>query len=160
MFDSSILLSCSTILWFRASVLMWARAEKPPSQRYTVVTKAIFGKPVQTVVDNSRTAHQNLENGISWKISCADESFRSHKIGLKHIGYSQRSRELISWKCSFLLDLREIPLALNFKRLKVVYYRCLLILSKFVSFFNNIWQFLKHSNVPCITLRSQFCNFV
>jgi len=51
MFDSAKLLSCSIILWFRASVLMWAGTEKPLSQRYIVATKAIFRKSVQTAVD-------------------------------------------------------------------------------------------------------------
>jgi len=73
-----------------------------------------------------------------------------HKIGTvlhQNIGYNQRGREGISSKCSFFLELREMSLKLNFKRLKVVCYRCLQTLITFFSFFNNTWQFLKHSNV-------------
>jgi len=49
--DSANLLSCSTTLWFRASVLMWTGAEKTLSQRYIVAPKTLFRKPVQTDVD-------------------------------------------------------------------------------------------------------------
>jgi len=65
----------------------------------------------------------------------------NHKIFLwfiKTIGYNQGVRERISNKCSFFLpELREMSLELNFKVLKVVYYRCLKTLITFFSFFNN-----------------------
>jgi len=57
---------------------------------------------------------------------------------IENIGYSQRDRERMWYECIFFLVLlREILLELNFKRLKVVYYRRLQILSKFFSLFNN-----------------------
>jgi len=78
-FDSVNFLSCSTILWFRASVLMWARAEKPNSCRDAVYCgneSNILKASSDCCGYDSRTVHQNRKNSISWKISCADESFR------------------------------------------------------------------------------------
>ena len=66
---------------------------------------------------------------------------------IKNIGYTWRGREWILCKCIFfLLEVREVSVELNFKRLKVVCYRCVLNLIMFFSFFNNTWQFLKRSN--------------
>ena len=164
--DSANLLSCSTTLWFRASVLMWTGAEKNTFAEIYCGTENIIRKASSDRCRyDSRTAHQNRENGISWKLSRADESFpRSQNwsctsSGILANGYSQRGREQISYTCIFFFfELREILLELNFNTLKVVY-RCLQILSKFFSFFNNTWQFLKQSHVRCITSRNRFCNF-
>jgi len=57
-------------------VLTWTRAEKPLSQRCIVANGSNIRKASSDSYGyDSRTAHQVRESGISWKISCADESF-------------------------------------------------------------------------------------
>jgi len=56
---------------------MWTRAEKTLSQRCVAANGSNIQKASSDSCKNdSRTAHQNRESGISWKISRVNESFR------------------------------------------------------------------------------------
>ena len=100
---------------------------------------SIFGKPVQTVwvwFTHSSTETRNLQfmkNITCWWIITKITKLVLYFID--NIGYIQRGKERTSCKCIFfLLELREISLELNFKGLKVVWYRRLQITRKFFGF--------------------------
>jgi len=128
---------------------MWTRGVKTHSQRYVAANEnSIRKSQFRQLWEWFATARQNRKKRNFMKnITCWWIIPKITKLFLwfiKNIGYNQRGRERISYKCSFFLELREVSLELNFKGLKVVYYRRLQTVITFFSFFNSSWQFLKH----------------
>jgi len=76
LFGIANLASSSTFLQFGAFVFMWTRAENH-SRRDILWQRMQYSKSTSDSCGNdSRTAHQNWESGISWKISRAHKLFR------------------------------------------------------------------------------------
>ena len=79
---SASLLSDATILWFRASALMWARTEKTLSQTIIMAIKATFEKPVQTDVNIIHAQLTRTEKmAFNEKYHILMNHFQDRKIG-------------------------------------------------------------------------------
>ena len=79
---SASLLSDATILWFRASALMWARTEKALSQTIIMAIKATFEKPVQTDVNIIHAQLTRTEKmAFNEKYHILMNHFQDRKIG-------------------------------------------------------------------------------